>query len=77
MELAKAFGQTLRTLRKQAGLSQERLAFESELERNYISLLELGQRLPSLQTCFKLSQALGTTPHALIQVVYEKVYVTH
>lgn len=77
MELSKAFGSTLRRLRKQAGLTQEKLAFETDLERNYISLLELGQRLPSLQTCFKIATALKMSPAELIKVVAEQTTVTH
>lgn len=59
MEPEIAFGQVLRVLRKGQGLSQEALALESGLERNYISLLELGRNSASLKTIFKLAPALG------------------
>ena len=59
MEPEAAFGLVLRELRKGQGLSQEALALESELERNYISLLELGRNSASLKTIFKLAKALG------------------
>ncbi|NOT20084.1 MAG: helix-turn-helix transcriptional regulator [Sideroxydans sp.] len=49
----------LRELRKQRELSQEVLAHESGLERNYISLLELGRNSASLKTLFKLAPVLG------------------
>ena len=42
--LEKAFGSALRELRNQRALSQEALAFEAELARNYISQLELGSK---------------------------------
>lgn len=58
MEPETAFGQVLRELRKGQELSQEALALESGLERNYISLLELGRNSASLKTIFKLSKAL-------------------
>jgi len=54
-----AFGQVLRELRKGRGLSQEVLALESDLERNYVSLLELGRNSASVKTIFKLAPALG------------------
>jgi transcriptional regulator with XRE-family HTH domain len=57
LEAEEAFGQILRKLRQGRGLSQEELAFESELDRNYISLLELGRN--SVKTIFKLAPALG------------------
>jgi transcriptional regulator with XRE-family HTH domain len=56
-----AFGIVLRQLRKQQALSQEFLAHESGLERNYISLLELGRNSPSIKTLFKLSPVLNVS----------------
>jgi transcriptional regulator with XRE-family HTH domain len=57
-QTAAAFGAVLRELRKRQSLSQEKLAFESGLDRTYISLLELGQRSPSLETMLAISRAL-------------------
>jgi transcriptional regulator with XRE-family HTH domain len=56
-----AFGQVLRELRKGRGLSQEVLALESDLERNYVSLLELGRNSASIKTIFKLASAMGVS----------------
>lgn len=61
MEPEIAFGQILRELRKGSDLSQEALALESDLERNYISLLELGRNSASVKTIFKLAPALGVS----------------
>lgn len=54
----KAFGAVLRSIRKRRGHTQETLAFESGLDRTYISLLELGQRSPTLDTIVMLCRAL-------------------
>lgn len=62
MEPEVAFGIVLRELRKQRELSQELLAHESGLERNYISLLELGRNSASIKTIFKLTPVLGVSP---------------
>ncbi|MDO8351013.1 MAG: helix-turn-helix transcriptional regulator [Gallionella sp.] len=51
----------LRELRKQRALSQEALAHESDPERNYISLLELGRNSASIKIIFKLSPVLGVS----------------
>lgn len=59
MEPEVAFGLVLRELRKGRELSQEVLALESGLERNYVSLLELGRNSASVRTIFKLAPALG------------------
>ena len=64
--LEKAFGQVLREIRKDRGLSQEELGFESGQHRTYISQLERGQKSPSLRTIFQLSQALRVEPSDLI-----------
>lgn len=58
MEPETAFGQVLRELRRGRELSQEALALESGLERNYVSLLELGRSSASVRTIFKLARAL-------------------
>ena len=64
-----AFGLSLQELRKGKGLSQEQLAFDARLSRNYISLLEKGQRSPTLATMQQLSRALGTTLTYLVSRV--------
>lgn len=56
------FGTVLRRLRKEAGLSQETLGFEADLQRNYISLMELGRYQPTIESVFKLSNALKLPP---------------
>ena len=71
--LEKAFGSALRELRNQRALSQEALAFESELARNYISQLELGSKSPSLRTIFKLCKVLETSPAAMSEDVERRM----
>ena len=65
-ELAKAFGQVLRTAREKRGLSQEQLALDCEIDRTYVSLLERGLRQPTITVVFRLAQSLGLRPSALI-----------
>lgn len=72
-ELEKSFGRVLRELRNQRMLSQEALAFEAELARNYISQLELGSKSPSLRTIFKLCKVLETSPAAMIEDVERRM----
>lgn len=69
MEPEVAFGMVLRELRKQRALSQETLAHESGLERNYISLLELGRNSASIKTLFKLSPVLDVPVSELMRQV--------
>jgi transcriptional regulator with XRE-family HTH domain len=55
---AKSFGHVLQQLRRDRGLSQEELGFASGYHRTYISLLERGQKSPSLRTIFELAKAV-------------------
>jgi transcriptional regulator with XRE-family HTH domain len=59
----------LRKRREAAGLSQEALAAEAGLHRNYIGLLERGQRIPSILVVEQIAKALATTMTDLIAEV--------
>jgi transcriptional regulator with XRE-family HTH domain len=69
MTLEAAFGQVIRQLRNDMGVSQEKLSFESSLDRSFISQLECGLRQPSLVTIFQLAKALQTSPAHIIESV--------
>lgn len=53
-----AFGAVLRELRERRKLSQEALAFESGMNRGHLSMLELGNKMPTIRTMFILSDTL-------------------
>ena len=53
------FGRRLRELRKAKALSQERLGEEAGLARNFVSMIETGERNVTLATVEKLATALG------------------
>ncbi len=57
---------------KKLGISQENLAYESELDRSYISMLERGLRMPTILTLFEISKALKTTPTKIIKTIEER-----
>jgi len=54
-----AFGKRLRRVRKNAGFTQEGLAYKCNLSVTFIGLIETGKRHPSLKTMEKLSRVLG------------------
>jgi transcriptional regulator with XRE-family HTH domain len=66
---SQAFGRVLRTLRQERGMSQEALALEANIQRNFVSLIERGHNQPTITTIFKLSAALGIRPSALVEQV--------
>jgi len=67
VNIEKIFGEELQKIRKEKGLSQEQLGFESGYHRTYISQLERGVKSPSLKTIFRISKALTIQPSKLIQ----------
>ena len=67
--LAKVFGEVLKELRDEVGISQENLAYESELDRSFISMLERGLRKPTISTLFQKSKPIKKTPSDIIQII--------
>lgn len=63
------FGVNLRGARKRAGLSQETLAYDAQVDRAAISVYERGGREPNLRTVLKLARALQLSPVALLDGV--------
>lgn len=61
------FGQRIKTLRKERGLSQEELAELSGLDRTYISGIERGLRNVALRNIEALAQALGVSMSDLFE----------
>ena len=66
MDPGLAFGKVLRDVRKNAHLTQEQVAFAAGVERIYVSLLERGERQPTVRVVFKLAAALNTRASELI-----------
>jgi transcriptional regulator with XRE-family HTH domain len=60
-----AFGEAIRQIRSERGLSQEALAEACELDRTYISGIERGTRNPSLTNILKIAEALEVRPAVL------------
>jgi transcriptional regulator with XRE-family HTH domain len=72
--IAKSFGKVLQQLRKERGLSQEELGFESGYHRTYISQLERGKKSPSLQTIFQLAKVLKVEPSEIVERIQSLMY---
>ena len=54
-------GKRIRELRKQTGLSQERLALKIGMDRTYFASVEAGKRNISIVNIKKISDGLGVT----------------
>jgi len=68
-ELLRSFGRRLRGLRKEAGLSQERLAHLAGIDRTYIGGAERGERNVSIVNLARISNALGISLSELMKEV--------
>jgi transcriptional regulator with XRE-family HTH domain len=69
VDLQVAFGQVIRDLRLEAGLSQEALSLSCGRHRTYVSLIERGKNSPSITTLWLLAEALGVQPSTVIRRV--------
>jgi len=59
-------GRNVRRLRNEKGWSQERLAFEAEVHRTYVSDIERAKRNPTATMLEKLAKPLGVAPGRLL-----------
>jgi len=73
MDIETAFGLVLRRIRNEKGFSQEELSDLSGFHRTYLSLLERGRKTPSLDTCERLSKALGLQMHDFVLLIEEEM----
>jgi transcriptional regulator with XRE-family HTH domain len=73
LEIGVAFGRVLRRKRQETGFTQEHLALEADVQRNYVSLIERGVNQPTIAVLFKLANALKCSPSTLILLVEEEL----
>lgn len=59
-EVLVKFGERVRELRKERGLSQEELAFKADLHRTYIGMIERAEKNITLVNVEKIANALET-----------------
>lgn len=65
--ILKTFGSKLELLRKQNNLSQSALAEKTGFDQTYISLLERGERNPTLETLNTLASTLKCKVSDLVE----------
>ena len=75
MEPDQAFGQALRSLRTKRKWTQTDLALRADVDRNYVSLIELGRNSPSVRMMYRLCDALDIKPSDLLKDVERRMHV--
>ncbi|MDL2313599.1 helix-turn-helix domain-containing protein [Desulfovibrio sp. OttesenSCG-928-C14] len=68
-----SFGPVLRQLRMEKGLTQDQLSEMVGVASPFISMLESGHKYPNLEMLFKLADALGVRPGAMLDAVEERL----
>ena len=70
-QISYIIGQRIYTFRTQKKLSQEALAFESEIHPAYLGRVERGEKCPTIETLYKISKGLKIPLHELLDVSIE------
>jgi transcriptional regulator with XRE-family HTH domain len=65
-EIAVRFGENVRRVRKQAGMSQAEVARIASLHRTEVGLIERGQRVVRVDTLIRIAGALKVEPRELL-----------
>lgn len=66
-DIVKIVGEKIRKFRKERGLSQEELAHQASLHTTYIGQLERGEKNATIESLFKITNALGITLEELFR----------
>lgn len=61
-----ALSNNIKRIRKEQGISQEKLALKAEIDRSYMSELERCLANPSIEALLKIGNALGVAPSDLL-----------
>lgn len=62
------FGESLRRLRLNSGLSQEELAERANIDRSYLGAIERGEHNVALLNILKIANALHIQPSQLLEI---------
>lgn len=70
---AEIVGKVIQRYREEKGLSQEVLSGFADIGRTHLSAIERGVRKPTLETFFKISEALDVRPSVLLAAIENEI----
>lgn len=70
---AAVVGKAIQRIRNRKGLSQEVASGLADIGRTHLSAIECGMRKPTLETFFRLSDALGMAPSELMREIEKEI----
>ena len=62
-------GNELRNAREKAEMTQEQLAFDADVDRTYISMLENDKKSPTVEMLFRLCDAMDIAASEILRRV--------
>ncbi len=66
-------GKVIQAYREQRGLSQEVVSGLADIGRTHLSAIERGVRKPTLETFFKLAEAMNIEPSTLMKSIENEI----
>ncbi|MBQ7255268.1 MAG: helix-turn-helix transcriptional regulator [Oscillospiraceae bacterium] len=66
-------GNTIKRFRKKKKLPQEIISGFADIGRTHLSAIERGERRPTLDTFFKIAEALEMRPSELLAAIEEEI----
>lgn len=66
-------GKVLQRFREQKKQSQELVSWFAGIGRTHLSAIERGERKPTLDTFFKIANALGVKPSVIMAAIEEEL----
>jgi len=69
---AKIVGAVIANFREQKGVTQEVLSGLADIGRTHLSAIERGERKPTLETLYRISQALNIKMSAIVAEIEEQ-----
>lgn len=66
-------GKVIQNYREKRGLSQEVVSGLADIGRTHLSAIERGVRKPTLDTFFKLANAMDISPSELMKLIEDEI----
>ena len=74
---AKIVGNAIALFRKRKGVSQEVLSGLADMGRTHLSAIERGERKPTLETLYRIANALGVNMSDIVREMEVQLSLIH
>ncbi len=66
-------GKVIQRFREEKGLSQEVVSGFADIGRTHLSAIERGTRKPTLETFFKIGEAMNISPSIIMKAIEDEI----